>query len=319
MDKGPSIVAWILALVQIHGSNAVSETYYMENECGRLIDMETEHLESVRIELTKYLVYPNNMDCVFRIKAPEDKRFEVKILKNNIEMSANCTNDFLQIYDGPELTNEVLQGLDRQVCSMRHLLASYVSTGRYVTVRFKSDEEGASAGFRLLLSAFRTDPDERCRSTEFQCKSNKRCISQQLVCDRYKDCTDASDECELSTPAIIGIAVGGTVGLLLIIGIFVCICWARSRSKRTGSTKRLNQQDNSDSAISPVDTTEVSDIHYNRPSSIYQPVYAVPSSNSAYIIDGPYYVYNKPEKFNARHVWITTPPEVTYDSLYNLN
>lgn len=50
------------------------------------------------------------MDCVFRIKAPEDKRFEVKILKNNIEMSANCTNDFLQIYDGPELTNEVLQG-----------------------------------------------------------------------------------------------------------------------------------------------------------------------------------------------------------------
>jgi hypothetical protein len=45
-----------------------------------------------------------------RLRAPNDKRLEVKILKNNIERSENCNKDFLQIYDGPELINDVLPG-----------------------------------------------------------------------------------------------------------------------------------------------------------------------------------------------------------------
>lgn len=90
-----------------------------------------------------------------------------------------------------------------------------------------------------------SDPDDVCDSNEFQCNSNKRCISEHLVCDRFEDCADASDECLLSTPAIIGIAVGGVTAFLLIVGIFICVCCYRSRRVRTGSTKPLSQHDTS--------------------------------------------------------------------------
>lgn len=48
------------------------------------------------------------------------------------------------------------------------------------------------------------DGNDKCYDQEFQCKSNKRCISKELVCDYNDDCTDSSDDCSLSTGAIVG-------------------------------------------------------------------------------------------------------------------
>lgn len=91
-----------------------------------------------------------------------------------------------------------------------------------------------------------SDVNGECKDTEFQCKSNDRCISDRLVCDRFEDCTDASDECLLSTPAIIGLAVGGVVFFLAVIGIIVCICCYKKRRGNSGSTRNLHDNSVSD-------------------------------------------------------------------------
>lgn len=290
----------------------------MEDECGEIIDMTREDADSVQVKLTKLENYDNNVECVLRIMAPENKRFVIKIDGLDIQWDKNCSADYMQIFDGASINDGIIDGLSGQVCSSVQLQRGYTSTDRFVTIRFHSDAEYHGVGFTILFTAFRTDNEGMCYNTEFQCKASGRCISSRLVCDGYDHCIDDSDECRLSTPVIIGVSVGCVIMVLVIIGMIVCCCVLRRRYRKNDSKKD-----------EPVTDDVSSGAQLYRPTTFRRPVYTVPSMppeykytvnrEPAYI--QPIYIQQYPEysaEYQPTHAWLTAPDtDRQYSSWYN--
>lgn len=258
-----------------------STLYYIEDICAHHLDFDNLGLQSVRLQLTKFQFYHNNMDCQVRLRAPRSKRFEVKVLKRVIKPSTDCTADYLQVFDGSERTDNILPGMPERICDNTHLSPSYASTGSNVTVYFRSDPDGASEGFRLLFTAFRDDPNNDCYDNEFQCRSTQRCISDSLKCDTFEDCADASDECTLSIAAVIGISVGGVLVVVIVTGAIYCYCRQKRRrakaTEATNSTQYLSSSyGSSDPYTTPEDSVDGGVLYYTPQTSQSQPVMAVP-------------------------------------------
>uniref|UniRef100_A0A1I8F4F3 CUB domain-containing protein n=1 Tax=Macrostomum lignano TaxID=282301 RepID=A0A1I8F4F3_9PLAT len=105
--------------------------------------------------------YPNNTDC---IKAGWGQRIELdfKLSSFLIERSSECLNDYLEIRDGPFGYSPPLRGLpdgnDGRLCGewppTRHGRASpdrlLRSSGRFLWLRFRSDEVIRHRGLRLV-------------------------------------------------------------------------------------------------------------------------------------------------------------------------
>ncbi|KAH3775822.1 low-density lipoprotein receptor-related protein 12-like isoform X1 [Dreissena polymorpha] len=310
-------------------AQSASKRYYMDDLCGHSIDMGTSGLESVRLHLTNFQYYHSSMDCVLRVRVPVDKRLQVRFLANSIVNSVNCTQDFLSILDGNEPTGQPLRDLDPRVCWSSILKSSYVTSGDQAHFRFVSDAQDTSEGFRLLLTAFREDPKQTCYDSEFQCRSNRRCISASLTCDNYEDCTDGSDECGLSTGAIIGIAIGTVVGVIIIICIIACCCCHRRRKRNADSVKHLSYE-NHEVEVVPVPEDIYSDVHIVKqapPSPPIQPIiqplqvhpghYHGNDAQAVYSYD-PYHVKMEAAEVTSQNpqIWITTPSDESRTSYY---
>ena len=84
----------------------------MEDKCGEIVDMSEEDADSVRLHLTKSERYGQNMDCVLRLMAPENKRLVIKVDTLNVQWEQDCGADFLQMFDGTSLNGVVVEGKD---------------------------------------------------------------------------------------------------------------------------------------------------------------------------------------------------------------
>uniref|UniRef100_A0A1I8IXF4 CUB domain-containing protein n=1 Tax=Macrostomum lignano TaxID=282301 RepID=A0A1I8IXF4_9PLAT len=108
--------------------------------------------------------YPNNTDCIKVIQGWVGQRIELdfKLSSFLIERSSECLNDYLEIRDGPFGYSPPLRGLpdgnDGRLCGewppTRHGRASpdrlLRSSGRFLWLRFRSDEVIRHRGLRLV-------------------------------------------------------------------------------------------------------------------------------------------------------------------------
>lgn len=79
----------------------------MDTRCGQTLDFTN----SIRLKLTRYSKYRNYMDCVLKIKAPQNKRIMVVFNKVDIESGffGSC-DDYLSIANGQSISDGTLPG-----------------------------------------------------------------------------------------------------------------------------------------------------------------------------------------------------------------
>uniref|UniRef100_A0A3Q2PZN4 CUB and zona pellucida-like domains 1, tandem duplicate 1 n=1 Tax=Fundulus heteroclitus TaxID=8078 RepID=A0A3Q2PZN4_FUNHE len=81
--------------------------------------------------------YPNNLNCIWYIR-PGGQVIRLEFFNLNTE----CNYDWVTIYDGYDTSSRVVQRL----CSTHYM--TYHSTGRYLTVQFRTDRSVTKQGFR---------------------------------------------------------------------------------------------------------------------------------------------------------------------------
>eukprot|EP00795_Rhopilema_esculentum_P000627 gene627-10322_t len=88
--------------------------------------------------------YPPQQDCIWRISARGRRRkVELRLKKFQLEDSP-CNFDFVKIYDGKDLDEQNLLGTE---CGHKLHKSEYRSSGRVLTVHFKSDTSVSGSGF----------------------------------------------------------------------------------------------------------------------------------------------------------------------------
>ncbi|KAL3858775.1 hypothetical protein ACJMK2_009028 [Sinanodonta woodiana] len=102
------MVIWMCTFFQT--SLAATKTYYMEDQCGSIVDLAKEDTTAASVQLTNNISYNSNLDCTFQIRAPTEKRLMIRFLSLDIEWGATCSDDYLIIFDGQSQDGKAVQG-----------------------------------------------------------------------------------------------------------------------------------------------------------------------------------------------------------------
>ncbi|XP_022236980.1 neuropilin and tolloid-like protein 2, partial [Limulus polyphemus] len=94
--------------------------------------------------------YPNNTDCIKKIEAPYGYYVELDFRDDfHLEEASNCEYDYLEILDGPYGYSNLLG---------RYCGATFPpltqSSGRYLWLKFHSDDSIEYVGFRAVFKFF---------------------------------------------------------------------------------------------------------------------------------------------------------------------
>ena len=88
--------------------------------------------------------YPNSLLCDFRICASEGDAVAVQFVDFQVEDSASCTSDQLEVYDGHSPLNTLIGVYCGQLSQIR-----INSTRECMFLRFASDRQSGATGFRI--------------------------------------------------------------------------------------------------------------------------------------------------------------------------
>ncbi|KAJ8302561.1 hypothetical protein KUTeg_018957 [Tegillarca granosa] len=195
------------------GADKLYSKNYMDQRCGQTL----EFTNSIRLKLTQFSKYNNNMNCFLKIKAPENRKIMIVFNKVDIENGffGLCNDDYLQIANG----------LRSKMCGEERPRGAYLASSNYISLKFVSDWHDRDDGFEILLTSF---GEGTCQSSEFKCEAGQ-CISSSLKCDGYNHCGDYSDECGIPAGVIAGIAV-------TVIVIIAIACLIRTSTPSTTVT-----------------------------------------------------------------------------------
>ncbi|XP_046376285.2 cubilin-like isoform X1 [Haliotis rufescens] len=155
--------------------------YFVTNEpypCGRNLTAD-DSFQSL-LSLGYYTQdYDGNLDCVYRIEAPEDHRVLVTARDGSmaLEDSLFCRKDYVLIADGPDANSSVAN----KVCGDDFIV--YTSTGRFLTIVFHTDESGAGGGFRWNFRAVK--PNETCAKQYLSPLDTRLTITSPLYPQNY--------------------------------------------------------------------------------------------------------------------------------------
>ncbi|XP_022084129.1 CUB and sushi domain-containing protein 3-like [Acanthaster planci] len=272
----------------------------MTRYCSQTISVGREELLPSQ---ASYL-YPNELDCTTTLETDNGKRLLLRVYLLEI---GDCSADYVDVYDGPSETSHKLAVL----CGSRQV-DDIVSSGRAVTLRFKTDSSVEYRGFVISFTSFREQGP--CSSDEFRC-DNHRCIDDSLAFNLFDNCGDNSDEkrsvydeeeddysvgsdgsvdggggvdgvgnyLTLSVAGIVAIVIGCLVGVVLIIFCCVFICYLACRSNRQTHHRTTviappayNQQ-----PAMVMQTLALPNLEPNAQPTIHPPLYPEPSQQSA--------------------------------------
>ncbi|XP_065344562.1 cubilin [Cloeon dipterum] len=87
--------------------------------------------------------YPHNTECKWEIEVEAGTSVELTINDLQMEQGADCTFDNLKVYGGPDENSPLLL----HTCSKHARVLRVTTSGRYMTVTFKSDSSSNGKGF----------------------------------------------------------------------------------------------------------------------------------------------------------------------------
>ncbi|XP_056384178.1 embryonic protein UVS.2-like [Hyla sarda] len=91
--------------------------------------------------------YPNNYNCSWLIRTPNSQVF-LEFKAFDVQSSANCSSDYIRVYDGPSRSSPLL--LDRTCGSGK--MPSLVASGTVMLVDFVTDSSVTATGFKASFS-----------------------------------------------------------------------------------------------------------------------------------------------------------------------
>ncbi|XP_023942426.2 cubilin-like [Bicyclus anynana] len=112
--------------------------------CGGEIDATTHgHISSPGSPNT----YPPNRDCYWHLKTTFGKKIQLHFFELDIENHANCSFDYLAIYDGEHTTDPLLN----KYCNTTQP-APIQSASSEILIHFHSDAMGSGKGFQIAFA-----------------------------------------------------------------------------------------------------------------------------------------------------------------------
>ncbi|KAH3873470.1 membrane frizzled-related protein-like [Dreissena polymorpha] len=130
--------------------------------------------------------YGKNMNCIWRVQAPEGQNVELVAKDFDVEADPSCGYDYVELFDGDSVNAPSLG----KFCGS--VFKPISSTQRYLTLIFVTDDNQQQTGFVFFYN-FTTEVIHSCLDNQFAC-TNGRCISTTYKCDGDDDCLDDSDE-----------------------------------------------------------------------------------------------------------------------------
>ena len=120
--------------------------------CGGTFNLE---FGTISFPTDPNALYPNRMNCAWQINTTPGKVLNVTFTSFQVEQTADCSYDFLQVHDGP---NAGAHNLGRFCGSIARLPngGNIVTTHNHLYLWFKSDSSVAHDGFHLEWNT--TDP-----------------------------------------------------------------------------------------------------------------------------------------------------------------
>ncbi|XP_076628821.1 cubilin [Colletes latitarsis] len=107
--------------------------------CGGLFTADTGIIHSTNYPQN----YPNNQLCEWLIRVDENYVVNVTFLEFDLEKTANCTDDYVKIYDGPTQDSPLMANLCRNI-----LPPPFVSTANEMLIVMRTDGLLAAKGFK---------------------------------------------------------------------------------------------------------------------------------------------------------------------------
>ncbi|XP_040462633.1 deleted in malignant brain tumors 1 protein [Falco naumanni] len=137
--------------------------------CGGLLFNSSGTIQSPSYPLN----YPDNAECLWQIQVTNN--FRVMLTFISIQLQGGCQNDYIEIYDGPPKTSPLLG----KICSSSYL--TYTSSSNFLTVRFHSDSEYSSRGFRAEYQSFPADQNTTlvCLPTSMRAVIDRRYLQSR--------------------------------------------------------------------------------------------------------------------------------------------
>ncbi|KAJ6650250.1 hypothetical protein lerEdw1_013465 [Lerista edwardsae] len=137
--------------------------------------------------------YPSNTLCRWHIQVAEGMAIQLKVGVLDIESSASCLYDRLEIYKEQDAAS--LWDGSTRYCGTVAPPTINTNTSRLQVV-FVSDDSFASSGFTAWYRAI-APSEKNCSWDELLCDQGL-CLFSAFVCDGYPDCTDKRDEANCS-------------------------------------------------------------------------------------------------------------------------
>ncbi|XP_053125894.1 membrane frizzled-related protein isoform X2 [Hemicordylus capensis] len=138
--------------------------------------------------------YPPNSLCRWHIQVTEGMAIQLKVEVLDIESSASCLYDRLEIYKDQDASSS----WDGSSKFCGNMAPPTINTNNNrMQVVFVSDDNFAPSGFTAWYRAI-APSEKNCSWEEFLCDQG-RCLSPAFVCDGHPDCVDQRDEANCST------------------------------------------------------------------------------------------------------------------------
>uniref|UniRef100_A0A1I7X9P4 CUB domain protein n=1 Tax=Heterorhabditis bacteriophora TaxID=37862 RepID=A0A1I7X9P4_HETBA len=80
-------------------------------ECGGQVELSAEHGYMDSISSPAFpLDYAHDLDCIWNVSAPKERIISIKYEALDLEASADCSLDFLEVFDGDIISNKTSMG-----------------------------------------------------------------------------------------------------------------------------------------------------------------------------------------------------------------